>query len=61
MPDKKIVDRSSGKSEVHGKQNPSQYRPRYAAYDLKKLRGKQIFAASATPAAMNRCQLVCGR
>jgi len=36
------VDRSSGKSEVHGKQNPSQYGPRHAAYDLKKLRGKQI-------------------
>jgi hypothetical protein len=36
------VDRSSGKSEVHGKQNPSTYGPRHAAYDLQKLRGKQI-------------------
>ena len=40
------------------KQSPSQYGPRHAAYDLKKLRGKHIIRASATPAATNRSRPV---
>jgi len=43
------------------KQSPSQYGPRHAAYDLKKLRGKDIVRKSATLAATSRCRPVSGR
>jgi hypothetical protein len=58
LPNGSIASSVAAQVRALSKQSQSEYGPRHAAYDLKKLRGKQIVAGSAIPVATSRSRPV---